>query len=255
MAAPAAIDGAARRVALVTGASRGIGAACAKALAKAGWDLALAARSAEGLDRVAQGLKQFEVKVTCIAGDALAEGSADQMVEAAMQAHSSLDALVCCAGVLKVGSLLKLSDADLDVSLGLNLAAPIRQARAAVRVMLPQGSGRIVFIASTFGFVSAASYSAYSASKAGLIGLTRALAVELAPHGIQVNAVAPGQVRTEMIVPALARFGEERMARTVPAGRIGEPEEIARAVAFLAGEAPAFLTGDVMVIDGGYLCQ
>ena len=126
----------------------------------------------------------------------------------------------------------------------------------------PQFSGAIDFQNVTFTYANTkapaldkVSFTVPAGTKAGLVGLARSLAVELAPHGIQVNAVAPGQVRTEMIASALDRFGEEAMARTIPAGRIGEPEEIARAVRFLVHEAPDFLTGDVMNVDGGYLCR
>jgi NAD(P)-dependent dehydrogenase (short-subunit alcohol dehydrogenase family) len=131
----------------------------------------------------------------------------------------------------------------------------MRLARAAIPQMKQRGSGRIVFVASTFGFVSAPRYTLYSTSKAGVIGLTRSLAVELAASGVQVNAVAPGQVRTDMIAGALERFGEERIASTIPAGRVGEPEEVARAIRYLVMDAPEFMTGDVMNVDGGYLCR
>jgi len=244
-----------KRVALVTGASRGIGAASARALALAGFELMLTARSAPELQQLAKELGMPGRKMSWRAADALAAGSADELVAATLEAHGQLDAVVCCSGVLKVTPLMKATDDDIDQSLGVNLLAPMRLARAAARAMSPRNSGRIVFIASTFGFVSAANYSLYTVAKAGLIGLARSLAVELAPAGIQVNAIAPGQVRTDMIAAAIERFGEDRVARHVPAGRIGEPEEIARAVSFLVADAPAFLTGDVMVVDGGYLCR
>jgi len=244
-----------KRVALVTGASRGIGAASARALAHAGFELMLTARSAPELQQLARELDAAAKPVSWLAADALAAGSADRLVAATVEAHGQLDALVCCSGVLKVTPLMDASDEDIDQSLGVNLLAPMRLARAAAHAMSPRGSGRIVFIASTFGFVSAANYSLYTVAKAGLIGLARSLAVELAPAGIQVNAIAPGQVRTDMIAAAIESVGEDRVARHVPAGRIGEPKEIAQVVRFLVAEAPSFLTGDVMVVDGGYLCR
>lgn len=255
MGVRAAAEGAPRRVALITGASRGIGAACARSLGAAGWDLMLTARSATDLQALARESSLHAVRAEWIAQDALDPAGADALVGTTVETFGRLDALLCCAGVLKVASLLNVRDLDIDESLALNLLAPWRQARAAARVMVPNGSGRMVFISSIFGQVSAPNYSLYTVAKAGLIGLVRSLAVELAPHGVQVNAIAPGLVRTEMIAPAIDRFGEQRLTSTTPIGRIGEAEEIARAVRFLIDEAPDFLTGDVMAVDGGYLCR
>jgi NAD(P)-dependent dehydrogenase (short-subunit alcohol dehydrogenase family) len=237
---------------LVTGASRGIGAAVARSLASAGCRLVLAARSADALERLAS---ELPTDARAAADDITDTGSAARLVDITVQAYGKIDAIVCNAGILEVGALESASDEDIARTLNVNLIAPMRLARAAIPQMKQRGSGRIVFVASTFGFVSAPRYTLYSTSKAGVIGLTRSLAVELAASGVQVNAVAPGQVRTDMIAGALERFGEERIASTIPAGRVGEPEEVARAIRYLVMDAPEFMTGDVMNVDGGYLCR
>lgn len=185
-----------RAVALVTGASRGIGAEVARSLAVAGFDLLLTARSAHDLEAVAKDVRAGGGRASCLAADAEEPASSAAAVEAAQRTFGRLDALVCCAGVLDVVKLRDASDERLLRSLSLNLLAPMRFARDTARAMAQQRGGRIVFVASTFAFVSAAGYSLYTASKAGLVGLTRALALELVDDGIRVNAIAPGQVRT-----------------------------------------------------------
>jgi NAD(P)-dependent dehydrogenase (short-subunit alcohol dehydrogenase family) len=239
-------------VVLVTGASRGIGAAVARDLSAAGCRLLLNARSADALDRLASELPN-EARVLAV--DVTHADGAAQLVDATVEAFGKIDAVVCSAGILHVGALESASDDDILLSLEVNLLAPMRVARSAIPHMKKRRRGRIVFVASTFGFVSAPRYTLYSTSKAGVIGLTRSLAIELAESGVQVNAVAPGQVRTDMIASALERFGEDKIASTIPAGRLGEPEEIARAIHYLVLDAPDFMTGDVMNVDGGYLCR
>ncbi len=242
-------------VVLIAGASRGIGAAVARTLAASGCDLMLSARSEADLGHLAEELRPCGTRIGWAAIDATATGASDALVGQTVETHGRLDALVCSAGALRVTRLVDASDDDILASLALNLMLPMRLSRAAARVMLAQRSGRIVYIGSIFGTVSAPHYSLYSAAKAGIVGLTRSLALEFAADNVQVNAVAPGQVRTAMIAPALERFGEERIARGIPSGRIAEPEEIASVVKFLLLDAPPAMTGSVLTVDGGFVCR
>ncbi len=242
-------------VVLIAGASRGIGAGVARALAGRGCSLMLAARSRGDLARLAEELKPGGTHAGWVAIDATEASACEEMVRQTVETYGRLDVLVCSAGALNVTRLVEASDDDILASLALNLMVPMRLSRAAARVMSPQRSGRIIYIGSIFGEVSAPRYSLYSAAKAGIVGLTKSLALELAADNVQVNAVAPGQVRTEMIAPALERFGEERIARDIPSGRIAEPDEIARVVEFLVLDAPAAMTGSVLTVDGGFVCR
>lgn len=255
MAAPGVAEASASPVVLVTGASRGIGAATAQSLAAAGCSVMLTARTEQALRAQAEDLQRAGGTAQWLAADIAAPESAQRLIDHTVQTFGRIDALVGNAGVLHVGTLADASDEEIRRSFEINLFAPMRLARAAIPRMAAQRRGRLVFVASTFAYVSAPRYTLYSASKAGLVGLAKSLALELAGSGIQVNAVAPGQVRTDMIADALDRFGEQRIAQTIPAGRVGEPEEIARAVRFLVLEAPDFMTGDVMMLDGGYTCR
>jgi 3-oxoacyl-[acyl-carrier protein] reductase len=255
VAAPSVSDVGPSPAVLVTGASRGIGAATARALARGGCRLLLSGRASQDLQELAGELGRAGADVGWVAADLCETGSAEHLVRSTVDRFGLIDALVCNAGVLHVGALEDATDEDILNSVSLNLLAPMRLARAALVPMKQRRKGRIVFVASTFAFVSAPHYTLYSASKAGVVGLTRSLAVELASRGVQVNAVAPGQVRTEMIASALQRFGEDRIAATIPARRIGEAAEIAGVIRYLVLDAPDFMTGDVMMVDGGYVCQ
>jgi len=242
-------------VVLIAGASGGIGAAVARMLAACGCDLMLTARSESNLARLADDLQPGGTRIAWSAIDALEPGATDALVPQTIETHGRLDALVCSAGGLKVTRLVDASDDDILASLALNLMVPMRLSRAAARAMVPQRSGRIVYIGSIFGAVSAPHYSLYTAAKAGIVGLAKSLALELVGDNVQVNAVAPGQVRTAMIAPALERFGEERIAQGIPSGRIAEADEVASVVKFLVLDAPRAMTGSVLTVDGGFVCR
>jgi NAD(P)-dependent dehydrogenase (short-subunit alcohol dehydrogenase family) len=245
-----------RKVALVTGASRGIGAEIAHALAARGCHVAITARSATGLDTVANDIRASGGSVDVFPADLVEPGATAPLVRSIINTHGSIDILISCAGVLSEASLANLTDAALTQSLELNLMAPARLTREVAFAMMNKSAGRIVYVASMFAQVSARGYAAYSASKAGLIGFTTSVAIELAPSGIQVNTIAPGHVRTDMIRHLLTTAdAEAQFTRRTPAKRVAEPEEIASVAVFLALDAPPFLTGEVIRVDGGYACQ
>lgn len=243
-------------VALITGASRGIGERIAHALAGRGCDLVLAARSRDALREVADAVATPLSRSLVVPVDLTEPDASGALVRAAIERFDAIDVLICCAGVMEARALSDCDDAAIDRTMQINLLAPMRLCREAAREMKRRGSGRIVLVSSMFAFVSASGYSLYSASKAGLVGFAKSLAVEYARDGIRVNVVAPGHIRTAMIEGVLAEAGsEERLARNTPMRRVADPDEVARAVEFLALDAPDYLTGDVMMLDGGYTCR
>jgi|RhiMethySRZTD1v2_1073278.scaffolds.fasta_scaffold77862_3 NAD(P)-dependent dehydrogenase (short-subunit alcohol dehydrogenase family) len=249
-------DSARARVAIVTGAGRGIGAKVAAALAARGCDLMLTARTEPEIAGVAQEARCGGRRVAHLAIDLTAPDAVDALMESTLDAFGRLDIVVGCAGMLAASPYLETSDESLQRTINVNLLAPMRLSREAARAMCSRGGGRIIHVASMFAFVSSRQHVAYTACKAGLVGLTKALAVEFAGHGVQVNAIAPGHVRTPMIAQALALpDGERQLARHTPMRRIAEPEEVANVAAYLALDAPSFLTGEVVVLDGGYTCR
>ena len=236
-------------LALVTGSSRGMGWAIAQGLAGAGARVLLHGRNAEALEaRAAQlggnaGTLAFDVT------DAAAVRIAFGRIEAE---HGRLDILVNNAGIIPRKPLLETSDADWQAVIDLNLTAYFRLAREAARLMVPAGRGRIIMISSIMGLLARPTIPGYFTAKAGLHGMTRAMAVELAPHRITVNAIAPGFVPTDA-TQALhedPKFNEWISGRA-PLGRWCEPSEVAGPAVFLASDAASYVTGHVLVVDGG----
>ena len=241
------------RVALVTGASRGLGWAMAAALAEAGAMLILGGRHEKTLDERVQRLRTSGARVGAVVFDVTDRSAAGQVVEAAMGVHGRLDILVNNAGINHRAPLEDFDDEHWDLVVETNLSACFSLSRAAAAPMVAQGWGRIVNTASIMGLQQARpSIPAYVAAKGGLTALTRALAVELGPKGVTCNAIAPGFFTTEMTEPLAAQpeFDAYVRART-PLGRWGKPEELAGAALFLASEAGAYVNGHVLVVDGG----
>jgi len=227
------------RVAIVTGGSRGIGLAVASLLAEDGAAVVVSGRDAGRLARASNEIEALGGTVLGVVADAASRADVDRLVDTAKERFSRIDILVNNAGMTRDGLLLRMKDADWDEVLQVNLKAMVRQK-----------SGRIINIASTAGAMGNAGQVNYAAAKAGLIGMTKAAARELAHWGILVNAVAPGLIDTDMtaVVPAEAR---ETLLAQVPLKRIGTGRDVAEMVRFLAGDGAAYVTGQVFHVNGG----
>jgi 2-deoxy-D-gluconate 3-dehydrogenase len=245
------------QVALVTGAAHGLGRHIALALAESGADIALADRDEGALPEVARAAEGLDRRAVCVPADLSDAGAGAEIVSATVAGLGRLDVLVNNAGTSVLRHALDVTEADWDLIADLNLKGAFFMAQAAGRRMIEQGEGgRIVNMASQMAEVGYYGRAAYSASKAGLVGLTRVLALEWAPHGIRVNAVGPTFTDT-----ALARklmedpeVAADVMGR-IPVGRLGKPEEVAAAVVYLASAGADLVTGHHLVVDGGWTAQ
>ena len=239
------------KVALVTGGSRGIGRAIALRLAEEGADLAICARNAAAAGEVAAAIEALGRRCLVRQADVADAEQATELVDATIAELGRLDVLVNNAGVTRDNLLMRMKEEDWDEVLAINLKGAFNCVRAAVRPMLKARGGRIVNITSVVGLLGNAGQANYAASKAGLIGLTKSLARELASRGITANAVAPGVVPETGMTDSLTEQQQEQMIATVPLGRAGTPEDVAHAVAFLASDQAAYITGQVLSVDGG----
>jgi NAD(P)-dependent dehydrogenase (short-subunit alcohol dehydrogenase family) len=238
------------RTALVTGSSRGIGLAVARALASAGVRVALNSRDAEAVRATAEQVGNGAVG---IAADLGRPESAAGLVDRALTELGTLDILVNNAGIAMPAESTELSAADWQRTIDVDLSAVFYCAQAAGRHMLARGSGAIVNISSIQAFTPLARRVAYAASKAGVVGVTKALAVEWAPR-VRVNAVAPGYVATQMVEDLVkaGRVNADAIATRTPMRRMARPDEIAAAVVFLASDAAGYITGETLMVDGGW---
>jgi len=240
------------RVALVTGASQGIGRACALELARAGATVALAARNQQKLEGVAAEIANAGGNAACYPLDVANEEAIKATVKAIVAAHGKLDILVNNAGITRDTLLMRMKRADWDDVLTTNLTAAFLMTQAAITPMLKQRWGRIINITSVNGQIGAPGQANYAASKAGLIGLTMSVAREFASRNITSNAVAPGYVETSMTA-ALPEASRAEITKQIPLGRTGQDKDIAAAVCFLASEEASYITGHVLNVNGGLL--
>jgi len=238
------------KVALITGGTRGIGLAVARSLADDGASVVVSGRDPGRLENAAKELEGLGASALAVAADAAKREDADRLVEAAKERFGRIDVLVNNAGITRDQLLVRMKDDDWDQVLDTNLRGVFLVTRAAGKVMMRQKSGRIVNISSAAGAMGNAGQVNYSAAKAGVIGLTKAAARELAHWNILVNAVAPGLIETDMAaaIPAEAR---EALMQQVPLKRIGTVKDVAEVVRFLAGEGGGYITGQVIHVNGG----
>lgn len=239
------------KVALVTGASRGIGQATAVELAKAGADIIVnyigsETVAQETVDKIeALGRKALKIKADVSNADEV-----QAMVEEAHTVFGHIDILVNNAGITRDGLLIRMKDSDWDDVLNINLKGVYLVSKAVAKIMVKQRAGRIINMTSVSGVTGNVGQANYAAAKAGVIGFTKTCAKELAARGITVNAVAPGFIETAM-TDVLPEKIKEGIAATVPFGRMGQPEEIASVVTFLASDFASYITGQVLNVDGG----
>jgi NAD(P)-dependent dehydrogenase (short-subunit alcohol dehydrogenase family) len=241
------------RRAFITGAGRGIGRACALALAQAGAEVWLAARTREDLESAAADIRAAGGKAHAVVADV----TDSQVLRKTIASLPALDVFVNNAGTNIPEPFVEVSDEHLDRLLGLNVRAAFIAAQAAARKMLEcKSKGAIINMSSQMGHVGAVNRSVYCLTKHALEGLTKAMALELAPHGIRVVSIAPTFIETPMTRPMMARPEFAQWVRErIPAGRVGQPEDVAAAVVFAASPAASLVTGTSLVVDGGWTAQ
>ena len=240
-----------RKIALVTGGSRGIGRAVCLALAKSGADVAVNyAGKEEAAQQTCRMCEELGARTLAIQADVADNAQVNAMVDQVIAQFGRLDILVCNAGITRDNLLMRMAEQDFDQVIATNLKGVWNCMKAVCRPMMKQRYGRIINLSSVVGLRGNAGQANYAASKAGLIGMSKSIAKELASRGVTVNLVAPGFIDTEMtaVLPEAAR---EALLKSIPMARLGQPEDVARAVAFFAAEESGYITGQVLCVDGG----
>jgi 2-dehydro-3-deoxy-D-gluconate 5-dehydrogenase len=244
------------KVALVTGASVGLGKAMAQALAEAGADVVAHCHYPGEADETCGALEKLGRKTFSVAGDMSEKDVPRNIVEQMIEKFGRIDILVNNAGMIRRAPAVDYSEEDWTTVLEVNLSSVFRLSQAAGKQMIKQGGGKIINIASLLSFQGGITVPAYTASKSGVAGLTKALANEWAKHNINVNAIAPGYMATSNTAPLRADETRNRqILERIPAGRWGEPEDLQGAVVFLASAASDYLQGHILVVDGGWMAR
>jgi len=235
------------KTALVTGATGGIGSTIAKILHAQGATVGINDLNIEALDKLAAEMKD---RCHVFPGNLTAEGATDALVESAEKEMGKIDILVNNAGLTRDGLFMRMKDEDWQLVQDINLTAPFRLIRSAIRSMMKQRNGRVINIASVVGVTGNAGQANYCASKAGLVGMTKAMAAEVASRGITLNCIAPGSIATAM-TDALTDEQRNKINVTIPMGIMGTPEDVANAVVFLASDEAKYITGQTLHVNGG----
>lgn len=244
------------KVSIVTGSGRGIGRAIAIELAKAGAKVVVTSRHTDECDEVCEVINKEEGESICVKCDVSKKEEVEQLVQNTVDRFGGIDILVNNAGVLRQKPITEMTEEDWDTTLDINLKGAFLLTQAVVPHMIKRKGAKILSIASVAGKVGFANISAYCASKGGLINLTKELALELATHNINVNAIAPGVIQTQMTEGMLQNeTSRNALLAQVPLGRVGQAEEIAHAARFLVSKEADYITGQTLVIDGGWLAK
>ncbi|MFH1291277.1 MAG: 3-oxoacyl-ACP reductase family protein [archaeon] len=242
------------KVAIVTGSRRGIGKSIALELAKEGAKVVVSDIDLKECQKVCDEIKKIGSDTIAIKCDVSKKTDVDTMIKKAIQKFKKIDILVNNAGVVSMKPFIEMTEKDWDFVLDINLKGVFLCTSAVAKQMIKQKSGKIISISSIAGEVGFMNTSAYCASKAGVVNLTRELAMELSPHNINVNSIAPGIIATQMTEDMLKdKKTKEVLLASIPLGRVGQPEEIGKAAVFLASSDSDFVTGHTLVVDGGWL--